>query len=339
MIEDGLFLILGFCAATLLALACLPLLWARALRLTRQRLELLVPWSKEEIDAERDGWRAQAAVTQRRLEQDAEESRARLARRDVELGHRTASLSRVEAARDELEAVRRGLLAELAAQGRDLRDSEAQRGALEKALHDADRRIETDGIEAREQSRRYDRLSELAEERRGTIAALETRVAGLQAKVEDRDDALAKLTTSMNDVMALKTSLAAELEATGRALAGMTKQHEEAARALAEERGRAVERDERLRHRTEALAAAEARMAEQDDALRTRAADLAALQRRFDALQRSLEARQGDDLAGDTALRQAIADVGDDALRLLAPDTTTHEPARPIGADLVKAQP
>jgi hypothetical protein len=80
-------------------------------------------------------------------------------------------------------------------------------------------------------------------------------------------------------------------------------------------------------------------MAEQDDALRTRAADLTALQRRFDALQRSLEARQEVDPPGDTALRQAIADVGDDALRLLAPDTTTHEPPRPAGGDLVKAQP
>lgn len=336
MIEDLLFLALGFCIATILALACLPILWARALRLTRQRLDLLVPWSKSEIDAERDGWRAQAAVQQRRLEQDVEKSRQALMTRDIELGHRTAGLSRAEAARDELDAVRRGLLAELAMQGRDLRDSEGQRGALEKALHDADRHIETDAAEARLQAQRYDRLTQIADERRGTIAALETRVAGLHAKVEDRDDAIAKLSGSMSEASAIAATLRSELDAVRAALATVTAEGDATARALSDERTRAVERDGRLRQRTEALTQAEERMAEQDVALRSKVDELAALQRRFDALERDLKARQdGGDPEHDAALRRAVMAAGDDALRLLAP-----EPADATGrSELVKERP
>ncbi|MBE7219493.1 MAG: hypothetical protein INR64_13550, partial [Caulobacteraceae bacterium] len=109
MIEDALFGVLGFCTAVVLALALLPLLWARALRLTRQRLELLVPWSKDEIDAERDGLRAQAAVEQRRLEQASERSRAALAEREALLGQRTVEIVRGEMERDALRGERDGL--------------------------------------------------------------------------------------------------------------------------------------------------------------------------------------------------------------------------------------
>lgn len=339
MIEDVLFLTLGFCVAVVLALACLPILWARALRLTRQRLELLVPWSKEEIDAERDGWRAQAAVMQRRLEQDVERGRDSLAARDVELGHRTASLSRAEAAFDELDAVRRNLLADLAAQGRELRDSEGQRGALEKALHDADRQIETDAVEAQQQRRRYDLLSEVSEERRGAIAALETRVAGLNAKVEDRDDALAKSSATLAELAAAKASRESELETTRAALTRLAAEHETATSTLADERARGAERDGRLQRRTEALAAAEVRMVEQEDALKRRSEELAALQRRFDVLQGELRSRQAGDAENDETLRQALRAVADDSLRLLAPDATHMQGDTSAGGELVREQP
>ena len=328
MIEDALFLALGFCSAVVLSLALLPLLWARALRLTRQRLELLVPWSKDEIDAERDGLRAQAAIDQRRLEQKAEQSRAALARRDVELGHRTVELAKGEMERDALRTERAALMSDLADRGRELHDAEGQRFAAEKALHDADRHIETDAAAARDQATRYDRLSLLAEERRGTIAALETRVAGLLAGVEDHDDALRRLNTTLAEAHAARELFATKHEKLGAAHAALGLEHDAAQQALAEERRRAVEREQRLRGRAEALAAAEARITEQDTSMKHKDERFEALQKRFDALAADLAARQddGDDrMAQDARLRTAIVAAGDDTLRLLTTEPEAAE--------------
>ena len=330
MIEDALFLALGFCSAVVLSLALLPLLWARALRLTRQRLELLVPWSKDEIDAERDGLRAQAAIDQRRLEQKAEQSRAALAQRDVELGHRTVDLAKGEMERDALRTERTGLLSDLTHRDRDLRDAEGQRFAAEKALHDADRHIETDAVAARDQATLYDRLSTLAEQRRGTIAALETRVAGLLAGVEDRDDAIRHLNNTVAEAHAAREQFAIKHEKLGAAHAALGLEHDAVQQSLAEERHRAVEREQRLRDRAEALAAAETRITEQDTSMKHKDERFEALQKRFDALAADLAARQdeGDDRkAQDARLRTAIVAAGEDTLRLLTTEPEAAEDA------------
>jgi len=54
MIEPIMFLGLGFLAASLLALILLPLVHARAVRLTRRRIEALAPLSVAELKADKD---------------------------------------------------------------------------------------------------------------------------------------------------------------------------------------------------------------------------------------------------------------------------------------------
>ncbi len=63
---------LGALSAGLLALLMLPAFWRRALRLTRRRLEMLMPLSMDEVVAERDLLRAEFAAEHRRLEQRME---------------------------------------------------------------------------------------------------------------------------------------------------------------------------------------------------------------------------------------------------------------------------
>lgn len=330
MIEDGLFAALGFCTAVVLALALLPLLWARALRLTKQRLELLVPWSRDEIDAERDGLRAQAAVEQRRLEQDSERSRAALARRDIDLGQRTVELARGEMDREILEGKRAALAAELAGEHRDRLDAEGQRFAVEKALHDADRRTETDAVAALEQSARHAALFQLAEERRGTVAALETRVAGLVATAEDRDDALAQRAAEVADARLVHAELTDRHRQLGTAHDALVQAHAEAEHALADARTQAAERDQRLQRRAASLTAAEIRIGEQDAAMKHKDDRLAGLQARFDTLMADLAARREADADADereSRLRNAIVAAGDDALRLLGPELEAEDGA------------
>lgn len=75
MLETLLFFALGFAVAGLIALAALPAVWARALRLTRRRIEVDVPLSMAEVRAGRDEERAVAAIAVRRIERAFEAER------------------------------------------------------------------------------------------------------------------------------------------------------------------------------------------------------------------------------------------------------------------------
>lgn len=142
MIEDGLFLALGFCVATIIAIALLPLVWARALRITRARLALAMPVSAAEIEAKHDGLRAQAAVAQRRLEQEVEREQESSARLKVELGERTVGLAKLEHDLRGVRHERDHLITENTTLTRAMREGEGQRFAMEKALHDAEQQRE-----------------------------------------------------------------------------------------------------------------------------------------------------------------------------------------------------
>ena len=95
---------LGFLVASLLALAALPTVNARAARLARRRIEATLPVSVSEVVAERDHLRAEFAVTQRRLERKAE-AVARHRHADMAMiGVRTMEAEAAVAARIEREA-------------------------------------------------------------------------------------------------------------------------------------------------------------------------------------------------------------------------------------------
>jgi hypothetical protein len=68
MVEAVMYAAIGFFTASLLTLAIVPLLHARAERLTLQRLEATLPMSLSDVQGERDGLRAEFAMATRRLE-------------------------------------------------------------------------------------------------------------------------------------------------------------------------------------------------------------------------------------------------------------------------------
>ncbi len=62
MIQTALYFALGFLAAVLLALLVVPPIWRRATYLTRRRVEAEIPLTLNEIQAQRDGSRAEHAL-------------------------------------------------------------------------------------------------------------------------------------------------------------------------------------------------------------------------------------------------------------------------------------
>src|SRR6202171_1714253 len=116
MIEPIMFVGIGFLVAGLLVIGVIPLVHARAVRLTMRRLEALTPLSMAEIQADKDQLRAEFAMSTRRLEMSVEQMKAKtssqlaeigkkseaIGRLKLELGEKTASLFSLEAKEKEL---------------------------------------------------------------------------------------------------------------------------------------------------------------------------------------------------------------------------------------------
>ena len=95
MIEQAIYFALGCFVTALIALLFMPVLWSRALRLSRKRLQLQVPLSMQEILAERDQLRAAHAVERLRLEQEVARVRADKGADMVAIGRGTVEASRL----------------------------------------------------------------------------------------------------------------------------------------------------------------------------------------------------------------------------------------------------
>src|SRR5271166_518670 len=94
LIEQIVYFTLGFVICGLIGLAFLPLVSARARRLTLARIEARLPMTFEEIEAERDLLRARFAVEKRAQEIETEQVRAGRAEDSAELGRRAVAVMR-----------------------------------------------------------------------------------------------------------------------------------------------------------------------------------------------------------------------------------------------------
>src|SRR5215471_11884287 len=95
MIEPIMYIGIGFLFAGLLVIGIIPLVHARAVRLTRKRLEAMTPMSLAEIQAEKDQLRAEFAMTTRRLEMSVEEMKAKTNNQLAEIGKKSEAIGKL----------------------------------------------------------------------------------------------------------------------------------------------------------------------------------------------------------------------------------------------------
>src|SRR5882672_12051680 len=96
MIEPIMFVGIGFLVAGLLVIGVIPLVHARAVRLTMRRLEALTPLSMAEIQADKDQLRAEFAMSTRRLEMSVDQLKAKTTGQLAELGKKTDAINRLK---------------------------------------------------------------------------------------------------------------------------------------------------------------------------------------------------------------------------------------------------
>jgi hypothetical protein len=104
MIESIMYVGIGLLFGCLLAVAVVPLVQNRAIRLTVRRLEGCLPQSKSEIRADKDLLRAEFAMSTRRLEITIEQLRNKITNQLVELGKKSDIINRLNLERNELKA-------------------------------------------------------------------------------------------------------------------------------------------------------------------------------------------------------------------------------------------
>src|SRR6266446_10863165 len=105
MIEPIMYVGIGFLVAGLLVIGFIPLVHARAVRLTMKRLEAVTPMSMAEIQADKDQLRAEFAMSTRRLEMTVEQLKARSTSQFGELGRKSDAIGRLKGDIDEKIAV------------------------------------------------------------------------------------------------------------------------------------------------------------------------------------------------------------------------------------------
>ncbi len=189
MIEQGIYFALGCIVTALLALLFAPVFWHRALRLTRQRLQLQVPLSMQEILAERDQLRAEFAVERLRVEQAMERVQATKGHDMAELGRRSMELAALTDKLATLTHTEQAQADEISRLQRAAAEAEAENGTLRLALHDGDSGLELWRQRAETARDHQERLQDEVESHRTTIASLKTRSMGLEMRLTDAERA------------------------------------------------------------------------------------------------------------------------------------------------------
>jgi hypothetical protein len=138
MIEPIMFVGIGFLVAGLLVIGVIPLVHARAVRLTLKRIEAVTPMSMAEIQADKDQLRAEFEMSTRRLEMSVEQIKAKTAthlaeigkkseavgRLKLELGEKTAALFELETREQQLAEALATVEEELTGTGTSLQENE-----------------------------------------------------------------------------------------------------------------------------------------------------------------------------------------------------------------------
>src|SRR5262249_45651455 len=184
MVEPIMFVAIGFLVAGLLVIGVIPLVHARAVRLTMRRLEALTPLSMAEIQADKDQLRAEFAMSTRRLEMSVEQMKAKttnqlaeigkkseaIGRLKLELGEKTAALFALEAKEKQLNEDLHGLRDELAGKV-------ATREARERTLA-------TTQAELTQTTGSFQEPSLTADSQRVELVALRAQVEALKGQID-----------------------------------------------------------------------------------------------------------------------------------------------------------
>lgn len=296
MVEPIMFLALGFLVASLIGLAILPLVHARAVRLTMRRLAAATPLSMVEIQADKDQLRAEFAMATRRLEISVEQLKAKTTAQLAELGKKSDAINRLKLELDDkavaiadLEGREKALQAKLA-------DTEGELAGKVETLRATEETLAGMIAELAAMTAARDERDQTVDAQRVEIVALKTQIATLRDRVGDLEKDLRETESRLqqervdaDQVARALTGERAKVEGLGRRiahlereLAAQREQAEGLANRVAELESRLAEQGEALAQREKERGALRTALAKTQEAERAVRQDLAELTRTTD---------------------------------------------------------
>jgi len=211
MIEPIMFVGIGFLLASLLVLGVIPLVHARAERLTTRRMEALTPLSMAEIQADKDQLRAEFAMSTRRLEMSVEQLKAKttnqlaeigkksdaIGRLKLELGEKTAALFALEAKERQLADELQGLKADAASKGGSLADVQRELASTRAELSQALANLQESSATANSQRVELVAMRAQVDALKGQIESYEQETRGLQDRLRSKTEEARSLTDEL----------------------------------------------------------------------------------------------------------------------------------------------
>jgi chromosome segregation ATPase len=202
MIEPIMYVGIGFLVAGLLVIGVIPLVHARAVRLTQRRLEAATPMSMGEIRADKDQLRAEFAMSTRRLEMSVEQMKAKTTSQLADIGKKSEAITRLKLELGEKTAAMTALENREAQIIEDLRETEAERAARAVALEEAERKLAATSAELAKYADSFHDSSLTADSQRVEILALQAQAEVLNGQIESYE----RETRELHDRLARDTA-------------------------------------------------------------------------------------------------------------------------------------
>src|SRR5262245_20737993 len=212
MVEQIMFVGIGFLIAGLLVSGVIPLVHARAVRLTMRRLEALTPMSIAEIQDDKDQLRPEFAMTMSRLEMNVEQMKAKSSNQLADLGRKSEAIGRLKLELGEKTAALFALEAKEKQLSDDLQTTQTELAAKTGAFEEAERALASARTELTQVTANFNDTSVASGSQRVEVVALRAQTEALKGQI----DSYEKETKALWDHLNTKT---AELEAANQQLA------------------------------------------------------------------------------------------------------------------------
>jgi chromosome segregation ATPase len=303
MIEPIMFFGIGFLIASLIGLVIIPLVHARAVRLTARRLEAATPVSMAEIQADKDQLRAEFAMSTRRLEMSVDQLKGKTTSQLAELGKKTDAINRLKIELGEKSATIFALEAREKALKDQLHTTEDELTVKTNALREAERSL------AHRQSE-LSRLTGDFDEKAVTAAGQSIEIVALRTQIDTLQEQVSTLEREVKDAQGRVT------DERSRVAAATAELNDE--RGKVDNLGKRVgELEHQLSQQTAEVEALSRRVAELEGQIAAQGKELAERERERDQLRLDVEGarRIETDLRGELASLDRRHDNATEALR------------------------
>src|ERR1700722_13747703 len=184
MIEPIMFIGIGFLVAGLLVIGAIPMVHARAVRLTQRRLQAMTPMSMAEIHADKDQLRAEFAMSTRRLEMSVDQMKAKTSSQLAEIGKKSEAVGRLKLELGEKAAALLGAEAKVNSLTEEMQSIQNELALKTAALQEAERVIAERTTELAGFTTQYNDSSMKADSQRVELVTLQAQTEMLKGQIE-----------------------------------------------------------------------------------------------------------------------------------------------------------